>query len=1045
MKRPLVAFAVFTVGFLCANTCCYARANAPQPAVPLSTAQAPQEASSSPDIETVEIPGPMRSFLRMAGISQEVQPADVLPLLARNVSIQGYEEGRPTEFLLIVQRYLTYARSISSLADANGTIKVTRCEDADRLTHALGYRIEKSCGDAGAYLATAVPERAFLTLDSGFPVTALEQAIQKHSTFTYSFASTRVPALFQEHDWLAISMMRKKPGENLVDVLLHDRDVARLYWAMSKVDAETQVALHRAPGLKTLLPLAPALEFYGNQLEIRSGRVLLPGGPDAAKKWEDLAGANPANAGQFVRRLLENDHGWLAAYYDALEHVSPEQQAHLLSGDRFKYFYGVYHAAEAGVSATRGIFPSNGELMILFSDVRWQPNGDMYMPGNLAIWKDILLQKTESKMVRDWVKRAHSWDSPDQLLATLIALSHFDTEDGPLQIYLMLNEIDRERPASQPLSEATLRSLASRYAEFHAWYSTFAEFPALDDNSIAQFLAAAERMNGIQDSSLRANALGAFQANIGIWTILARQQEIPASQINKSWQQAMQPFTDITSSVKLFEATRTSLRSLATAAGGNSDVSEDELVDLLAGPAQRNGAGLQVHQMLAARMRSVLDDQRLVSLDTLFGLYDGLDEMAHGASMSDSLIPLAGSLREFEMPRPILTTSERLAAAPEIYTSRHAELQVRTDLTRAIRQPSSPAQLEAARGQLTPFLRDTLVGLNYAYYEPPGAQALHHDPLFVRSHDFSSESVQGFADIWDAPQLMGIGVTAGGGAYLVGSLAGLPYALASAEENFIAPANVQALIWENVVPSLLVDAVEPRWWGVTPAEMHAVALYQRSGEEILKAAAGDAQKTEEVLGVLSERLTSKRLATVEEALRNPGGADGLASKMYPAETFYLAAALREKHPAEAPDWGPASRELDGLIRNNPSDTSLERLSRDFGVPHPALNQSDVCALVNTRPFPAFGGDASRLFGESWDSNILYWARMADEMDYAPAMLNVLVPALTQRMVANIFATDIEDRGALLRALQRTGDEFRKGQIRVHVAGTPAPEQGNSGW
>ena len=30
-------------------------------------------------------------------------------------------------------------------------------------------------------------------------------------------------------------------------------------------------------------------------------------------------------------------------------------------------------------------------------------------------------------------------------------------------------------------------------------------------------------------------------------------------------------------------------------------------------------------------------------------------------------------------------------------------------------------ELADARGQLAPFLRDTLVGLNYAYYEPPAA------------------------------------------------------------------------------------------------------------------------------------------------------------------------------------------------------------------------------------------------------------------------------------------------------------------------------------
>ena len=45
-------------------------------------------------------------------------------------------------------------------------------------------------------------------------------------------------------------------------------------------------------------------------------------------------------------------------------------------------------------------------------------------------------------------------------------------------------------------------------------------------------------------------------------------------------------------------------------------------------------------------------------------------------------------------------------------------------------------KLKDLRAQLTPFLRDTLVGFLYMHYAPPGAQILHTNPLFVRSHDF---------------------------------------------------------------------------------------------------------------------------------------------------------------------------------------------------------------------------------------------------------------------------------------------------------------------
>jgi hypothetical protein len=44
------------------------------------------------------------------------------------------------------------------------------------------------------------------------------------------------------------------------------------------------------------------------------------------------------------------------------------------------------------------------------------------------------------------------------------------------------------------------------------------------------------------------------------------------------------------------------------------------------------------------------------------------------------------------------------------------------------------------------------------------------------------------------------------------------------------------------------------------------------------------------------------------------------------------------------------------------------------------------------------------------------------------MLNLLVPELTRRMIMNIFATDLQDRPAVLRATRATGEEFRQNKI-----------------
>jgi hypothetical protein len=1040
MKVPLRSHSVCVAGLLCFLACCSFPASSQQQTNSPSSgavADAPQnQASISPSTETIVIPGPLRSFLRMAGISQEVSVEAVLPVLARNSSLYGYQAGRQTEFLVLLERYVRQARELQALADANGTIRVKGCEDAGRLIQVLGYKFQPACGEKNATLVTANPERAFLTIDSGFPLTPLEEALQKGEPFSHQFPATRVPIFFHERDWVALTATNKKAGEDLLDALMHDQNLDRLYAALAKCDPETRDALIQAPGLRRLAAVAPVFDSYGSGISIRANRVVVPAGDD--KGWEDLVGARPDNPGEFVNHLLLKDVCWLAAYFDVMAHLKQSQQARLVEETRLKRLYNAYRTSAPRTSAASGVFPKNAGLLILFTSLKWDANGDLQVPGGLAIWEEILSQKTKGSGAREWSRR-HSWDTPERLLETLTSASTSEVSTGPIQIFLMLEAINSGRSGTQRLSDQTQLLIANRLPQFNHWFPIFAEFPELDDASVTRFVEAADRIDGISSPTLKANALGAFQADIGIWHILARQGQIASGKLNSSWQSAVQPFVGMGSPVQLFDAARNSLQSTVQAASGNANLAQNEIVDLLAGPSQNNPDGQRVHDELAERIRAVLDDQRLVSLDTLFGLYDGLGQMAHGAPAGSNLLPLAGNLREFEMPRPIFTGNERSSWAPVVYTSRHAELQIRTDLTKILKTSGTPAQIETARGQLTPFLRDTLVGLNYAYYEPPGAEVLHNNPLFVRSHDFSSVSVQGIEQIWGAPDLIGVGATAGGGAYLLGSLADLPYALASTEQDFIAPRNVQALIWREVVPDLLVAAVIPRWWNVSRDELHAAALYQRSGEELLTASATDPAQREKVLGIFSDRMTPDEIEATGQALKSQQGAADLITHTPPSDTFYLAVEFRKKYPEQASTQGPASRELEDLSRKDPTGSSFERLSTDFGVPHPTLTVTEACTLLNMKPFAAFGGAASGLLAESWESNNLYWARLADEMGYSPVMLNVLVPVLTRHMVANIFASNIDDWPALLRAMEKTGDEFRQGKISVQTARTIARE------
>ena len=84
-----------------------------------------------------------------------------------------------------------------------------------------------------------------------------------------------------------------------------------------------------------------------------------------------------------------------------------------------------------------------------------------------------------------------------------------------------------------------------------------------------------------------------------------------------------------------------------------------------------------------------------------------------------------------------------------------------------------------------------------------------------------------------------------------------------------------------------------------------------------------------------------------------------------------------------------------------------------------------------RTFPALMGYSSRILAESWESTILYWAALADEVHAPPSQLNVLIPEWTRQTIEQIFATHLEDWPALLRSLRHVGEDVRaKARLRT---------------
>ncbi len=997
----------------------------PSPGAPVDGDKSASAIPPSPS-PTLALPGPLQPFLRLAGVSSKVTPEEVLPLLAHQVVIDGYSgsnrSSSPTEYLILLKRYVDQARELRALA-ADGNLRVSNCDQARQLLTVIGYTLRQPCGPT-ATLETADSKRAFTAVDSGFPLTALENSLQNGKPFVYPYGDTKLPVLLGPDVWMHFDP--NKNHRDLLDALMGDPALARLYVALAQMDRETQAALRDSPGLQSLLPLAPVLDFYGEQLRIRSGRVVVPGGPPAESAWETLVGASPHSPGNFVIGLFSKDNGWLAPYYDTLSRVTGAEQAYFTEPHRLVRFYEALRGRELNPGPARAVFRPDPGLLLLATQMTLDPDGQPHVPGNLRVWTEVLASN-DFKLSRKWSRKTGQLKTPENLIEVLLGLSRAQAVHGPLQAYLSLSAIDRARSGGKPLSPQTALLLAGNFPKYKDHYLTFAEFGSLNDESITSFMNTAESIERIPDPTLRAEAAGIVQAQCGLWQILARQGEIPAADENASWQGLLHPFARIPSSPALYDAARASLGELMRAATGKSHVSQDAMIELVAGPPPTSPHRAQVREEIANRLRLVLEAQRLVSLDTLLTLGDGLPLVAQGKAQAAALLPLAQELREFEMPKPIFSTGEKIEWTAGHYGDAHTQAEMDTNIDAALSKPGTLRDIAEARGRLVPFLRDFLIGLNYAYYEPPGAQMLHNNPLFIRRHDFSGDATRGSEPPWSAPRLVGRGETSGGGVRLSGGLPRLPYILAEVEQEFMVPKNIQSLIWEDLVPSLVASAVLPRWWQITPRELHAAALYQRFGEDLLTSAGTDATLREKVVDILDNRLLSRRVDELKTAL-TAGHPETILPGMTPAETFYLALEFQRLYPAEMTHWGMAGQELETLTQEHPEETSRQRLAQDFGVPHPNLALTTSRDLLDVRPFPTFFGYSSSLMAESWESSNLYWARLADEKGLPPEDLHQLVPALTRRMAENIFATDLDDWPALARALLETGAEFRADKL-----------------
>lgn len=989
------------------------------------------EPAVAEDFGMIEIPGIKDGFLRMAALSTEIKPKELLPALARNLAAHGFrislDSLRDTEYLKLIKQYLSQARELRQFAGDNNTLDVPSCESEEtaQLLKTLGYRLRNECGPE-AVLETVNPSRAFLSIDSAFPLTDLEDAYRRDVGFHQPYGVVEVPVLFGPDYWREVAGSDSQ--DEFIDVFLSDPALVRLYSAMSKMHRPTALALREFVDAETLKNYAPVFDFFGRSFELRDGRAVTPGGTAARAKWAELAGVSPDEGAKFFIAMAQQDDGWMAAYFDALSRVSGPALTYLTNPERMERFYGALRGRVTSPGPARPIFRATADLLLLTARLDFDAaTGQPRIPGTVAAWSKLFRTHPHGKYDGKLTRSAENWRDPDDLIEALFALSRKVVENEPLEIFLIITNLERSR--EQPFENSTVERLMLEYPKFGAQFSYLTESPALSDETIIAFLDSIASIDKVSSLRRRADIVGSQQALVSLWQILVREGHIGPAEADKSLYDISTGLSNVRrNNAELFQTTRAGVQRLFEAAGKDAGTEPHEtLVALLAG---RPGPGEQTqHDEVTAQFNSLFAQQRLVSLKTLFDLADHLERVSRGENFNVAMANrLAETISDVRLPQSELSSEELTAIGIENGVDRHIRQQRDLNLRRMVDQADgNPAELLDIRGSIAPILRDSLVGLVYVYYSPPGAELIRSNPLFVRSHDFVGSEAR---YSWNKPRDRGVGWPASAGGRLVGSLAGLPYALNHAEQNFLVPEIRQALIWQDLAPQILLGATVPSWWNVTPEELHYVGLHLRMGRALVVGTKLDSELEQQVFDALHRRVSPARIWQVQTELA-AGRTEAALVALTPTEYFDLAASFVGDD--STPYGAPFASEIRRLRTEFPERLSTGKLSKTFGVPHPELSGSFRPELLGLPLFPTMMGYSSRVLAESWESTNLYWAALADEAHMEPAELNLQVPVWTQQAIEQIFATHLDDWPALLRSIRVVGNRYRD-SLKTSISG-----------
>lgn len=328
--------------------------------------------------------------------------------------------------------------------------------------------------------------------------------------------------------WREAVFKRDVPDARLLAEILSDRRTALLYHGLSALDDETLGWLGPERGvLEHLLTHAGPFAAYARSLQIRGGRVVVPGGPESDAIWESIVGASPSRPAPFVRRLFSNAKGRTAYFFDAVAHLDEARQRFALAATRTS------GSRAAHVRALARVFErSFGELRpaerpfarhpvdpaLTLAAVAVTPQGNLVGPIERGLWETVFGARSDplvfTRVTSDRLaRRADSAPIDGAWLTDRVLAFGYAASRSRLETFLFAQ---RMFPGFRGPHDADVATALRGMLAFPALMLTLERCGITSPRLLADAALRADSLDGMSNTAERAEAIRLFQSSLGI-------------------------------------------------------------------------------------------------------------------------------------------------------------------------------------------------------------------------------------------------------------------------------------------------------------------------------------------------------------------------------------------------------------------------------------------------------------------------------------------------------------------------------------------------